>query len=157
MAYLLQIGVWERGEDLAARVAALSQGRALVRGASHPAQLAGPVFDLLVVSPQASGWAGAGAVRCGTALVPGGLAALTRWLPAPRMLSYGMGTANTLTLSSMGEGRASVAVQREFDALSGGRVERQELVLPYDGQSPDLFRAIAGVSLLIGGPMEADD
>ena len=151
-----QIGVWERDEGLAEAVAPLAQGLgSLVRCGRHPAQLAGHAFDLLVVSPQAAGWAGAGALSCRTALVPGGLSALTRLLPAERMLSYGMGPANTLTLSSLKEGRACVAVQREFTALDGALVERQELVLDYDGAQPDLFLARAGAWLLMGG-MEAE-
>ena len=152
-----QIGVWERDEGLAKGLATLPQaGASLVRCGRHPAQLAGRVFDLLVVSPQAAGWAGGGALSCRTALVPGGLAALTRQLPAERMLSYGMGPANTLTLSSMKEGRACVAVQREFAALDGTPVERQELVLDYDGAQPDLFLVRVGAALLLGAA-ELDD
>ena len=149
-----QIGVWERDEGLADQVAAWSGGeQALVRSGCHPAQLAGRLFDLLVVSPQAAGWAGASALSCRTALVPGGLSALTRLLPADVAVSYGMGPANTLTLSSLEDGRASVAVQREFSSLNGLLVERQELVLPYDGTSPDLFLARIGAGLLLRGTL----
>ena len=147
-----QIGVWERDEGLADQVAAWSGGdQALVRSGRHPAQLAGRVFDLLVVSPQASGWAGAAALSCRTALVPGGRSALTRLLPAELAVSYGMGPANTLTLSSLEGDRAAVAVQREFASLNGLLVERQELVLPYDGAAPDLFLARVGAGLLLHG------
>lgn len=147
-----QIGVWERDEGLADQVAAWGRGnQALVRSGCHPAQLTGRVFDLLVVSPQAAGWAGASALSCRIALVPGGLSALTRLLPADVAVSYGMGSANTLTLSSLEEGRASVAVQREFASLGGLLVERQELVLPYDGSPPDLFLAQIGAGLLLRG------
>ena len=66
------------------------------------------------------------------------------------MLSYGMGPANTLTLSSLKEGRACVAVQREFTALDGALVERQELVLPYSGPGPMPFLAQVGTALLLG-------
>lgn len=147
-----QIGVWERDESLAEQVAALGAGSvALVRGGRHPAQLAGHAFDLLVVSPQAAGWAGASAIRCRTALVPGGLSALTRLLPAELAVSYGMGPANTLTLSSLEGARASVAVQRELTSLNGRLVERQELVVPYDGAPPDQFLALVGAALLLYG------
>ena len=147
-----QIGVWERDEGLAQQVAGLIRGRsAFLRAGCHPAQLAGRVFDLLGVSPQAAGWAGAGAIACRAALVPGGVAALTRLLPCERAVSYGMGAANTLTLSSLEDDRAAVAVQREFPALSGVLIERQELVLPYDGAPPELFLARTGAGLLLGG------
>ena len=146
-----QIGVWERDEGLAERVSRLAEGvSVLVRACRHPALLAGQSLDLLVVSPGATGWAGAAALNCRTALLPGGRAALTRPLPAGTVLSYGASGRNTLTLSSLDELRASVAVQREFTALDGRTVERQELVLPYDGRPPELLLAEAGAALLLG-------
>ena len=146
-----QIGVWERDEGLAERVSRLAQGRpALVRACRHPALLAGLKLDLLVVTPGASGWAGAGALSCRTALLPGGLSALTRALPADTLISYGASGRNTLTLSSLDELRASVAVQREFVSLDGKAVDRQELILPWDGLTPDLLLAETGAALLLG-------
>ena len=146
-----QIGVWERDEGLAERVSRLAEApSALVRACRHPALLAGLALDLLVVSPAATGWAGAGALNCRTALLPGGRSALTRALPAGTVLSYGSSSRNTLTLSSLDEQRASVAVQREFVSLDGRTVERQELILPCDGLSPDLLLAQAGAALLLG-------
>ena len=146
-----QIGVWERDEGLAEDVSRLAQGSsALVRACRHPALLAGLNLDLLIVSPGASGWAGAGALHCRTALLPGGRAALTRLLPAGTVLSYGASSRNTLTLSSLDGARASVAVQREFITLDGRAVERQELILPCGGRSPDLLLAQAGAALLLG-------
>ena len=146
-----QIGVWEQGEGLAERVAALAEGRrALVRACSHPALLAGLVLDLLVISPGATGWAGALAISCRTALLPGGLPSLARTLPAGAVLSYGTSGRNTISLSGLHKGRAAVAVQQEFPSLSGLSVERQELVLPYDGTlPPDLFLAQVGAALLL--------
>ncbi|MCI9222709.1 MAG: hypothetical protein HFF22_04990 [Oscillospiraceae bacterium] len=146
-----QIGVWERDEGLAERISSLAEGLpALVRACRHPALLAGLALDLLVVSPGASGWAGAGALACRTALLPGGLAALTRALPADALISYGPAPRNTLTLSSLDGQRASVAVQREFLTLDGRAVERQELILPYAGEPPELLLAQAGAALLLG-------
>lgn len=147
-----QIGVWERADELSGWVARLvGAPYALVRSGSHPAQLAGRRFDLLVVSPLASGWAGAPALRCVTALLPGSLSALTRQLPAQQAVSYGTGRSNTITLSSLKEGRAMVAVQREFSALGGVLVERQELPVPYRGEPPELLLALAGARLLLRG------
>ena len=146
-----QIGVWERDEGLAERVSRLAEGcPALVRACRHPALLAGLALDLLVVSPAATGWAGAGLLACRTALIPGGLSALTRALPADTVLSYGPSSRNTLTLSSLDGGRVSGAIQREFVALNGRAVERQELVGPSDGRPPDLLLAQAGAALLLG-------
>lgn len=146
-----QIGVWEQEEGLAERISALAEGcSALVRACSHPALLAGVDLDLLIVSPGATGWAGALALNCRTALLPGGLSALTRALPASTILSYGPSSRNTITLSGLNDGRAAVAIQREFPSLSGCSVERQELVLPFDGTiTPDLFLAQVGAALLL--------
>lgn len=73
MDELWQIGVWEWDGDLAERAAELARGGdTLVRCGRHPAHFTGRVFDLLAVSPTAAGWAGAAAIRCRTALVPGG-------------------------------------------------------------------------------------
>lgn len=145
-----QIGVWERNEGLAEQISALSRGVALVRSGSHPAQLANRDYDLLIISPQAAGWAGAGALNCRAALLPGGIGALTRTLSARLAVSYGMGPANTLTLSSLATDHAAVAIQREFSSLGGRPIERQELILPYRGPTPDLFLARIGAGLLLG-------
>ena len=146
-----QIGVWEQDEGLAERVSRLAEGRpALVRACRHPALLAGVALDLLVVTPGASGWAGAGMLSCRTALLPGGRSALTRDLPAETLISYGASGRNTLTLSSLDELRASVAVQREFVSLDGKAVDRQELILPRGELSPDLLLAETGAALLLG-------
>lgn len=148
-----QVGVWEQEEGLAEAVSRLTGcGAALVRACSHPALLLGTALDLLVVSPGAAGWAGASALTCRTALLPGGLPALTRTLPAGLVVSYGLSGRNTLTLSSLEEGRALVAVQREFPALGGQLIERQELAVPREeGLSPELLLVQTGVRLLLGG------
>ena len=146
-----QIGVWERDEGLAEGVSRLAQGTsALVRACRHRAVRGGGAVDVIMVARGASGWAGAGALNCRTALLPGGRSALTRLLPAGTVLSYGASSRNTLTLSSLDGERASVAVQREFTALDGRAVERQELILPCGGCSPDLLLAQAGAALLLG-------
>ena len=76
--HMWQIGIWEQNEGLAERVAELTPpGSALVRACRHPALLAGLKLDLLGVSPGTTGWAGAPALSCHTALLPGGLSALT--------------------------------------------------------------------------------
>ena len=43
-----------------------------------------------------------------------------------------------------------MAVQRELIRLDGGVVERQELVLPYDGRQPELALVRTGIRLLLG-------
>lgn len=147
-----QIGVWEQCEGLAERISALTEGcPALVRACSHPALLAGIRLDLLVVSPGAVGWAGAVSLSCKRALLPGGISSLNRALPSAEILSYGTSSKSTITLSGLNDGRAAVAIQQEFTDLNGCPVERQELVLPFDGLAqPDLFLAQVGTALLLG-------
>lgn len=152
-----KVGVWERGEGLRAAIEEdLKKSglpRPLLIGGQHPAVLLGEEMDLLVVSPGATGWAGAGGLHCRLALVPDGAGVLMRGLKAEGAVSYGSGPKNTITLSSIEEERISIAIQRELVTVEGGMVERQELVLPYpkQGQTPEFFMARVGTLLLLGG------
>lgn len=145
-----QIGVWEHGEGLAEQVARMAEGTALVRACSHPALLAGVDLDLLIISPGATGWAGVSSLSCGTALLPGNLLALTRAMPPWPAVTYGTSPRCAITLSSLAEGRAAVAIQREFRTLGGSLVERQELVLPCPHTNPELLLVQVGTALLLG-------
>ena len=151
-----KVGVWERNEGLKRVLIEELQKRNLPRptffSGEHPANLAGESLDLLVVSPQATGWAGAATVNCRLVLLPGSAAALTRGMKVEGAVSYGNGPKNTITLSSLEEGKIGIAIQRELVTVEGGVVERQELVLPYrqeDG-SPEFFMARVGALLLLG-------
>ena len=144
-----QVGVWEQGEGLAEQVSRLGAGTALVRACSHPALLAGVDLDLLIVSPGATGWAGAASLTCRRALLPGNLSLLNRAFPSHAVVSYGTSSRNTITLSGRTDGTAAVAVQREFLTLRGRPVDRQELVLPCGSLPPDLFLAQVGAALLL--------
>ena len=144
------VGVWERGEGLAEAAKELCP-RAKVRAGSHPAQLGTELLELLVVSPAAVGWAGASALSCRTVLLPHAAGPLARSLLAQRVVSYGLSPRDTLTVSSLDEDRASVAVQRELLRPDGGLVERQELVvMRRPGQSAELLLAETGLRLLLG-------
>ena len=154
-----RVGVWERGEGLCdvlkedlksgfSEPAGLFQGR-------HPAELTVGVLDLLVVSPRATGWAGAGSVNCRLVLLPGSAAPMARGMHVEGAVSYGTGPKDTITLSSLGESTICLAVQRELVTVNGRIVERQELVLPYPAgqESPDLFIARVGTLLLLGAQL----
>ncbi|MFR0003612.1 MAG: hypothetical protein ACLRVR_08475 [Flavonifractor plautii] len=102
-----------------------------------------------------TGWAGAGAVPCGTVLLPGTAGPLARALNARQAVSYGTSPRDTLTFSSLEGDRLCLAVQRELVTLGGAVVEQQELVLPFStGASPLPFLAAAGTLLLLGVPPE---
>ncbi len=152
------MGVWERDEGLAEeleRELAGRDDRPLLRRGRHPAELAGAGLDLLVVSPRAAGLAGAGSISCRLLLLPGCAGALVRGMRVEEAVSYGTSPRDTITLSSLEQGRISLAVQRELVTVEGGVVERQELVLPFpQGVSPELFMAKAGALLLLRGTAE---
>lgn len=150
MLRVYKIGVWEQNEGLAGLAWALAGERALVRGAEHPALLAGERYDLLVVSPRAVGWAGTG-LEGETVLLPGAAGPLAGLLRARRAVSYGLNPKDTLTLSSIEGGRISVALQRGLIRLDGQVVEEQEIILPYTNELPELILARVGVKLLAGG------
>ena len=137
------MGIWERDEGIRTAVeAGLGELAAEVRAGRHPAELAGARLELLTVSPAARGWAGAGAVPCGTVLLPGTAGPLARALNARQAVSYGTSPRDTLTFSSLEGDRLCLAVQ-------------QELVLPFStGASPLPFLAAAGTLLLLGVPPE---
>lgn len=151
-----RVGVWERGEGLCDRLKEdLKRSGAegvLLHCGRHPAELAMEQLDLLVVSPMAAGWAGAGKVCCRLVLLPGSAAPMARGLRVEGAVSYGSGAKNTITLSSLEESTICLAIQRELVTVEGGVVERQELVLPYTGgeESPELFMARMGARLLLG-------
>ena len=133
----MRVGIWERDEGI----------RTAVR--------AGARRERRTVAPAARGWAGAGAVPCGTVLLPGTAGPLARALNARQAVSYGTSPRDTLTFSSLEGHRLCLAVQRELVTLGGAVVEQQELVLPFStGASPLPFLAAAGTLLLLGVPPE---
>ena len=152
-----RVGVWERGEGLCETVVEDMKrsglARPVVYRGCHPAELAGESLDLLVVSPGATGWAGAASVTCRLLLLPGSAGPLARGMRVEGAVSYGTGPQNTITLSSLEGDKICLAIQRELVTVEGGMVERQELVLPYPAgqETPDLFMARVGAMLLLCG------
>lgn len=109
--------------------------------------------DLIVAAPD---WGqGAGDRPCRCLLLPGAVGALTGTASAGWVVSYGLDRRDTLTLSSIGQGRLWAALQREIVTLDGTTVERQELPLPCrTGLPPLLALACVGGQLLLGVPPE---
>ena len=142
------LGIWDRRGELCPTEGPSGM---VIRHGRHPAQLSGGVLDLLAVSPGAVGWAGAGVIRCRTALLPGSAAPLARAIAAEQAVSYGTGSKDTITLSGLDGGRMAAAVQRALITLDGTVIEPQELVLPCPADiSPALFLARVGMALLLG-------
>ena len=153
---MYRVGVWERDEGLCSAMeeALVHSGldRPFLLRGRHPAELAGESLDLLVVSPAATGWAGAASVTCRMVLLPGSAGPLARGMRVESAVSYGTGPKDTITLSSLEGEQICLAIQRELVTVDGRVVERQELVLPYPAgqQTPDLFMARIGALLLLG-------
>ena len=153
---MYRVGVWERDEGLCSAIReALTQSgleRPFLLCGRHPAELAGESLDLLVVSPSATGWAGAASVTCRMVLLPGSAGPLARGMRVESAVSYGTGPKDTITLSSLEGDKICLAVQRELVTVEGGVVERQELVLPYPAgqETPERFMAQVGTLLLLG-------
>lgn len=151
------VGVWERNEGLYAVLGRDLENSGLPKPlmfcGHHPAELAGEMLDLLVVSPDAAGWGGASSVNCRILLLPGSAGQLARGMHVEGAVSYGTGPKDTISLSSLEGDKICLAIQRELVTVDGGVVERQELVLPYPAgeERPDLFMARIGAMLLLGG------
>lgn len=146
------VGVWSGSDALGDRlVRRVGAQYRLIRG-NRPADFAlTPPPSLLVVAPDAADLAGLTVLRPRLALLPGGCAAACRRVRAASAVSYGLGSQNTLTLSSMTRSGVSVALQRELLTLSGRTVERQEWVLPMDPSidSADHLLCLVGALLLL--------
>lgn len=156
---MFRVGIWERGEGIAAtiRTGLQTSGTAepaLIAG-DHPACWADRPLDLLILSPCATGWAGAGVIQTGTVLIPGGLGPLARSFHTRCAVSYGTSPKDSLTLSSLEGPQICIAVQRELVTVDGAVVEQQELVMPFpQGLSPQPWLAAVGALLLLGVPPE---
>ncbi len=156
-----RVGIWGRDEGLyqaltkSLRHSALPQN-ALVHGC-HPAELAGEDLDLLVIAPDATGWAGAGSITCRIVLLPGSAGPMVRGLHVESAVSYGTGPKDTISLSSLEQNKICLAIQRELVTVEGGVVDRQELVLPYSHarETPERFMARIGALLLLGSSASA--
>lgn len=149
------VGIWSNSDGLADHLRdRLGERFRFVRG-RHPADFApaalGGEADLLVVAPDAAGLAGLTVLHPRLALLPGGCVWACRQVRATSAVSYGLGSQNTLTLSSMTGDCASVALQRELLTLSGRPVERQEWVLPFRGDpgEADRLLCLVGAMLLL--------
>lgn len=156
---MYHVGIWETGGVVARAVReglrAAGLPAADLRAGGHPASFAGEGWtpDLLVVSPTAVGWAGAGAIRPRLALLSGAALPLARLLPAGQTVSYGDSPRDALSLSRLEGNRLSLAVRRGLATLSGRTVERQELVLPLPaGWELPSVPAILGALLLLDVP-----
>ncbi len=76
-----------------------------------------------------------------------------RHVPAKQLITYGLGERETVTLSSMSRDGFVMALQREIVTLSGLRLERQEILLPYSDK-PMKTLALAAALLAADCPQD---
>ena len=147
---MAQIGIWEGDETLSFELRKLLPAGTVI--SNHPAAFAQGLFDLLVIAPTASGWAGINRVECKTALLPGSFLPLTRGLKVKSAVSYGIAHRNTVTLSSLEPQQIGVALQRKITAMDGTLLEEQEFLLPLPlDADPTWFLCLTGARLLLTG------
>lgn len=142
--------VVELGEGIKTAVLqGLSQWKAMQADCAveHPA--------LLAISPKAAQRGVGRAMACRTVLLPGQIRGKLEGLQAASVVSYGVSSRDSLTLSSCRGKRLCVALQRELVTVEGQVVERQEFpVLRVHGMGPMPNLAVIGTLLLLGVPPE---
>ena len=100
--------------------------------------------DLAVIAP---GFTGECRGRCRALLVPGDM---EKWdIEADMVISYGLSSKDTITLSSIDGDDCVVAVQRGFDTLKGDAVEPQEFPVHRHGLAPEKTAAVTGAAILL--------
>lgn len=110
---------------------------------------------LLAISPKAAQRGVGRAMACRTVLLPGQLRSMPERLQAASVVSYGVSSRDSLTLSSCRGHKLCVALQRELVTVEGQVVERQEFPVSRIrgmGAMPNL--AAVGTLLLLGVPPE---
>lgn len=112
-------------------------------------------LELLAVFPEPTVVTGAAWPSCRLLLLPGTEPALIGRCEATCVMSYGVSSKDSLTVSSLEADQVSIAVQRELVTITGGTVERQELILSVrEGKKPLPLLAFVGLLLVLGVPAE---
>lgn len=154
------VGIWETDEGLCALarrcLPQALRGKVRLLSWDKPQEPRGVDVSLLVLSPRAALWRGLDGLRpCPRLLLPDPAGPVAELLHAEMAVSYGVSPRDTLTVSSLGEDRMVLALQRELITLPGTLVDRQEFVLPRPAKVPPLILlACTGILLMLGVPPE---
>ena len=106
---------------------------------------------LMAVSPKAARWGMGLSGACRTLLLPGQIPQALDKIQAASVVSYGLSSKDSLTVSSCRRKRLSVALQRELVTVEGQVVERQEFpVLRVPEMEMMANLAVIGTLLLLG-------
>lgn len=112
-------------------------------------------YDFIAVSGQVADmetWGRCQKARCGILLVPGRCAGGAAQVFSPEcIVAYGMSARDTITLSSIEEKNAVVALQRELLTLERRVLDRQEIpVKVFSSISPEEIMVVVGSLLIMG-------
>lgn len=112
-------------------------------------------YDFIAISGQTADietWRCSEKVSCGILLVPGKYASRAAKPCSPEcIVAYGMSARDTITLSSIEEKSAVVALQRELPTLGGAVLDRQEIPVKSSSvTSPEELMAVVGSILIMG-------
>ena len=99
-----------------------------VLGAERAEALAEQYWPLLVLTRRGCGELGDTAALCRVLLVPGDCTAPLERITAETVVTYGLSSRDSLTLSSLAE--PVLCVQRQLPRPGGGVLEPQEFPLP---------------------------
>ena len=140
------------GEDLAYKISRQTARNNGIAVSRVYAASDAPDADILVVSPSCVPLPRdeRKKPRCKVLLLPGGVGA--GFADPKSVVTYGMNSKNTLTLSSIGQENCVLALQRELVTASGGVVDRQEFKVRSSGGADDLL-AVSGALLLLDMPL----
>lgn len=107
-------------------------------------------WDLCALSEKGAALLFATKMHCRTLLVPE--EQYSHIWQVKQLVSYGLSSRSTLTLSGMGE-RTVLCVQRRIYTVSGKAIEESELFLPpaWNGWTPGEQLLLAGTWLLVRG------
>ncbi|MCL2084204.1 MAG: hypothetical protein FWH06_02975 [Oscillospiraceae bacterium] len=84
--------------------------------------------------------------RCRLAVVPGDAPFDASFVTADRVITYGMSCRNTVTVSSVSDGRLFLALQREIIGIDGQSLDQQELLVRH---APSTVTALAASAALL--------
>ena len=70
---------------------------------------------------------------------------------ARNVITYGMSPVSTVTMSSVGENRCVLTVQREITTMWGDVIEPQDIVVPRMHLAPHYALAASAALLIMGG------
>lgn len=118
----------------------------------------GKNYNFIAISPEVAEsecWDVEGISRCKMLLVPGKYAAkAANVIDSSCVVSYGLSDRDSITLSSIEDSRAVLAIQRELVTLKEKVLDRQEIPVGSRKISPEHLMALCGCLLILGVPVE---